>query len=262
MIPFASRNDLQELHRLVKEPRYREEKNLIVLQGSKIVKEWLEAGHSVYAIFKTIKAPSLLDEEQEGQWNVDPQDLAKAINLDQSAEIYHVAVIEKPSFVKPSPLKDTLVLDGLQDPGNVGTLMRSALAFGIEQVLMVEPCCDPFNEKVLRSSQGASARLQLYKSSIENCLDLMQEAHIKPWVAHAKDDRSHSLTDFLIYHEKKPCWLVIGSEGKGARAGFLETGKWVHLPMQEEVESLNAAVAGSILACYLFHHRLSQKAIL
>lgn len=267
MTHYASRGDLEELHRLVKESKYRDEKNLIVLQGSKIVKEWLEEGHGVYAIFKTPQAPSFLDQEDDEEsleYNVEPYTLAKAIGLEQSAQNYHVAVVEKPNFIEPRFDEDTLIFDGLQDPGNVGTLMRSALAFGFKQIVLLDPSCDPFNDKVLRSSQGASLRLKLFKSSLDDFLQLLEKAppSFSLWVAHAKCKRSHTLNEFTSQTQASSLWLVIGSEGRGPREELLNKGHLVHLPMRAGIESLNAAVAGSILASYVFQNRLDKGSIL
>jgi TrmH family RNA methyltransferase len=184
--------------------------------------------------------------------------LSQAAGLDTTAEIYHVAVVKKPEFVKPKASIDTLIIDGLQDPGNIGTLMRSAKAFGFEQMILIEPCCDPYNEKVIRSSQGACVYLNLWKTNLGSVENLLEEESITPWVAHSKNEHSVDLESFVKEAKKGPIWLVIGSEGKGPRPELLKRGKNLHLPMQECVESLNAAVAGSILASYVFQAKLDK----
>lgn len=262
MTRYASRSDLQELQCLVKEPRQRELNNQVVLQGSKVVWEWLQAGKEVLAIFKTPEAPSFA---ADLEWIAKPEALASAIGLDHSALHYHVAIVEKPKQFIPSFIEDTIILDGLQDPGNVGTLMRSAMAFGFKNMILLEPCCDPYNEKVMRSSQGACVCLNLWKtdfSSFESLFEEQLKAGFNPlWVAHAKSQSSLCPETFASEAKRNPVWLVVGSEGRGPRAQLLKKGKVVHLSISELVESLNAAVAGSVLACYVFQARLSQSGL-
>lgn len=251
----ASRIQLQELHHLIKEKRYREELGYVVLQGSNMVWEWIQSGHEVIALFKSDKAPSFTSHD----YSVEPRLLSQVAGLESTAENYHIAIIKKPEFTKPLFSKDTLILDGVQDPGNIGTLMRSARAFGFNQIVLTQGSCDPYNDKVIRSSQGASVYLDLWKASIEELEALLFEEKITPWIAHAKSEHSMDPESFVKEAKTKPVWLVIGSEGKGPCKQLLEKGQSLHLPMASCVESLNAAVAGSILTSYVYQARLSKE---
>lgn len=147
-----------------------------------------------------------------------------------------------PAFRQPGLY---LVLDGIQDPGNLGTLLRTGEALGFHRVLLVDSC-DPSNEKVLRASMGASFRLEICRSSEKDALVWKEESGI-PWLGADMEGE-----DYRLFPKKDPpLALVVGSEGQGIRPSFMETldGK-LSIPMAPQVESLNAAVSGAILMAY------------
>ncbi|XP_073155413.1 uncharacterized protein [Henckelia pumila] len=108
-----------------------------------------------------------------------------------------------------------LVLDGIQDPGNLGTLLRSATAFRWGGVLLLPGCCDPFNEKALRAGRGASFQIQIITELADSLAEL-------------------------------PLCLVLGSEGTGLSETSKSSCELVSIPMAGEFESLNVSVAGGI----------------
>lgn len=138
-----------------------------------------------------------------------------------------------------------LVLDALQDPGNVGTLVRSAVAFGWSGVLALDGTGDPWGAKAVRASAGTVFRLPLVRCVADDALAWLEEAGIPVVVASAEGppvgrlDRDFTSTGLA---------LVLGNEGAGVRPEVREAGTaTVAVPMQRGVESLNAGVAGSIL---------------
>lgn len=161
-------------------------------------------------------------------------------------------------FEIPAPPPDTLAtarrllaLEGVQDPGNVGTLLRSAAAFGFDGVLLGPGCAAPFSPKVLRASMGAAGRLPL-----GHCPDL-------PAALAALRGRGVSCLAAALYHSRpldeagtafpRGVCVVIGSEGQGLSQPTVRAcSAAVRIPMTDRVESLNAGVAGSIL---LWHFR-------
>lgn len=144
-----------------------------------------------------------------------------------------------------------LALEGVQDPGNVGTLLRSAAAFGFDAVLLGPGCAAPFSPKVLRASMGAAGRLPLGV-----CADL-------PAALGALRGRGVACLAAALYKARPldavgtqfpgGVCVVIGSEGQGlSDAAIAACSAAVRIPMTDRVESLNAGVAGSIL---LWHFR-------
>lgn len=142
-----------------------------------------------------------------------------------------------------------LVLDGIQDPGNLGTLLRSAVAFRWDGVFLLPGCCDPFNEKALRASRGASFRIRIVSGSW-TCLQILREEYnLKVLAGHPESDRqsnpvyqlSQEYADSLA---EMPLCLVLGSEGRGLSEKSRQVSELVSIPMAGEFESLNVSVAG------------------
>lgn len=171
-----------------------------------------------------------------------------------------------------------LVLDGVSDPGNVGTLLRSALAVGVSGVLLLPGCCDVWNPKAVRSSMGASFKLPIIDcNDWESAVDvLVQQCNVRKIYGATMMDEVEgpnepqnsnnviggaSQAHFDIKWLSQPSAVVIGSEGAGLSVGIRDTleGRFeiakgcdvkigaVHVPMQAGIESLNAAVCGSVI---------------
>jgi len=134
-----------------------------------------------------------------------------------------------------------LILDGLQDPGNVGTLLRTASAFGVSQCVAIEPCSDLWSPKVMRSSKGAHYFFDsLFSTTWEKLLPLLQENHRALLVADVKGIPIDRL-------KIPPRWaLVIGSEAHGPTLPDGMQAEYFTIPMCPHIDSLNAAQAGAI----------------
>ncbi len=145
-------------------------------------------------------------------------------------------------FDKPLPL--VLVLAGLQDPGNVGTLLRSAEAFGGSGALLLPGTASPWNAKSLRASAGSSLRLPLLNlSDAEEAAAMLRKHRVRSFAAVARD--GDSMEDAPLY-EAAALW--IGNEGSGLTEREMACcERQLTLPMVREVESVNAAIAGSLL---------------
>ena len=140
------------------------------------------------------------------------------------------------------PKKGMLILDGVQDPGNIGTILRTADAMDVPVVLL-EGCADPWSWKVIRSTMGAAFRTPVVQASWEEVRDKCRAAGIPIGVTalshRAEDIRTADLTEMA---------LVIGSEGRGVRKEILESAdRELIIPMNPHCESLNAAIAASIV---------------
>lgn len=144
-----------------------------------------------------------------------------------------------------------LVLDGIQDPGNLGTLLRSAMAFKWGGVFQLPGCCDPFNEKALRASRGASFQLPIVSGDWVHLEALINEFQMKVLAGHPESTGnlkpvawlSQELADSFV---DVPLCFVLGSEGSGLSEKSLQVCELVSIPMAGEFESLNVSVAGGI----------------
>ena len=149
------------------------------------------------------------------------------------------------------PGRRYVVLDGVQDPGNVGTLLRSAAAFGFDGVLLSDGCASVFAPKTLRASMGAAVRIPVIEAGkMPEAIALLREKGITCLAAALY--QSQPLSAAASGYPDGVC-VVIGSEGQGLTDETIAacTGT-VRIPMTDRVESLNAGIAGSIL---LWHFR-------
>lgn len=145
----------------------------------------------------------------------------------------------------PDKLKGTryLVLDGVQDPGNLGTIWRTADAFGADGLILCGGCADPWSPKTVRATMGAVFRLPVYESTLEETAAKLSTAGITLYTTALREDtvdvRNVSLSKAAV---------IIGSEGRGVSDLALELcEKTVKIPMTDRCESLNAAVAASVV---------------
>ncbi|KAF7829268.1 putative tRNA/rRNA methyltransferase ysgA [Senna tora] len=150
----------------------------------------------------------------------------------------------------PSPHR-VLVLERIQDPGNLGTLLRSAVAFGWDGVFLLPGCCDPFNEKALRASRGASFQLPIVCGSWVHLESLKEEFQMKFLAGHPAHEGVAKPVfglspSFCNSVKGTPLCLLLGSEGSGLSEKSLQACELVSIPMAGEFESLNVSVAGGI----------------
>lgn len=140
------------------------------------------------------------------------------------------------------PVPGMLILDGIQDPGNVGTILRTADALDVPVVLL-EGCADPYSHKTVRASMGAVFRTPVIQSSWEAVRQACAEAGI-PVAVTALSDRAKDLRQADL----KNMAVIIGSEGRGVRPEILEhADAELIIPMNPHCESLNAAIAAAIV---------------
>jgi len=137
-----------------------------------------------------------------------------------------------------------LILDRIQDPGNMGTIIRSADAFGTAAVILLPGCCDPYTDKVLRASMGSIFHINVVKATnTEELFKQFKQKQITTYAMHLKGD---NLNDAEL---TTPAAFFIGNEANGLDDSISEQcDKLIKIPMQGKAESLNAAVAASIIS--------------
>ena len=145
-----------------------------------------------------------------------------------------------------------IVLDNLQDPGNMGTIVRTAEAAGVHAVFMSQDCVDIYNPKTFRSTMGSSFRMPfIYIEDIPNLLDIFRKNGVKSYAAHLNGEKFYDQEDY-----RQGTAILIGNEGNGLRDEVTEKADFlVKIPMQGKVESLNAAIAASVLMFEVFRQR-------
>ena len=150
-----------------------------------------------------------------------------------------------PDLTPPERLTGSryLVLDGLQDPGNVGTIWRTADALGADGLILVNGCADPYSPKTVRATMGACFRLPVYETTAEELPGLLERSGLPLYATALRED-----TVDVRDTDLSRAAVVIGSEGRGISERMLElSGKTLKIPMRERCESLNAAVAATVV---------------
>jgi TrmH family RNA methyltransferase len=167
-----------------------------------------------------------------------------------------LAVLPFPDLTPPRVSTLVLIADHVRDPGNLGTLLRTALAAGVEQVLLAPGTVDFSNPKVVRSAMGAHLRLPIAAAGWDTIAETVSGCDV--WLAAAGGGRVYTEVDWT-----RPAALMIGSEARGAgdRARALARSR-VSIPMSPAVESLNAAVAAAIILFEAVRQRSTRPSAL
>ena len=191
---------------------------------------------------------NVLDENTAPVYLVDSSLYHKISQLGESTPL--MAVIDLPKAKDAWQIDcDTLILDRVQDPGNVGTLLRSAAAVGIQQVITTIGTASLWSPRVLRAAMGAHFSLALFEAvQIEKLIDQFQI----PIYATS----SHRPQSIYQLDLKTPCVWILGNEGQGVHEDLLEKATAVTIPQPGGQESLNVAIAGSVCLFEMMRHRL------
>ena len=235
----ARKNPLiQQVRRLVSSRKERQQTGLFVADGTKLL---LEAVRWWPGLDTVILSDGVEAHVPEGVRTVRvPEEIMAYISPMETPQgaLFLCRLPEKAAF---APKKGMLLLDGIQDPGNMGTILRTADALEVPVVLL-EGCADPYGHKVVRASMGAVFRTPVMQSNWETVRQACQDAQI-PVAVTALTDRAEDIRNARLSEMA----VVIGSEGRGVRQEILEyADRELIIPMNPRCESLNAAVAATI----------------
>ncbi len=229
---------IQHLRKLDSDRAYRLENGEYVCDGLKLLKEALSFGASVSAVLWKEKAEEL--EISAKQYIADKELFDYASTMKNSPG--PVFTVKMPVYSADN-IKNAVVLENVQDPGNVGTVVRTANAFGIDCVILSDACADLYNSKTVRATMGAIFRQKVINVSSDDLSDFLKECGLKLYGA-ALTDKAQDVREVNL----KNAAIAIGSEGRGLSNKLLGIcdGEII-IPMEENSESLNAAVAASVL---------------
>jgi TrmH family RNA methyltransferase len=231
----------------LKDKKHREENGLFVAEGVKLVSELLLAtGFSIEKVYGTSAAAiqTEIDQLPAGKYEtVTEQEMQRMSLLQTASSVLALVKLPAQSFLDFPANQWSLLLDGIQDPGNLGTIIRLADWFGIENIYATEDTADCFNPKVVQASMGSIFRVKVMYGP---CGQWLQKCAL-PIYGTAMQGES-----IWQQHNVIPGILVIGNEGKGIRE---EVGSFVtsvfSIPKIGKAESLNAGVATGIILSHL-----------
>lgn len=247
MITSTSNPQVKRLLQLQKKNKVRNEENVFVAEGirmfSEVPAERVEKVYISETLYNKKKDELQIDRfpveilsDKVFQYVSDtqtPQGILSVIKQ-KNYQLEELLFVENPQF---------LVLDNLQDPGNLGTIVRTAEAAGITAIFMSKDCVDIYNPKTIRSTMGSIYRVPfIYVEDILELLDILKKNGVKTYAAHLDGKQSYDKEDY-----RYKTAVLIGNEGNGLRQEVAERADvWVQIPMAGRVESLNAAIAAAV----------------
>ncbi|MFX4303117.1 TrmH family RNA methyltransferase [Alicyclobacillus tolerans] len=253
---------IRSLARL-KKKNERWQKRRFLVEGEQLVRDLLESELCIETLvllstrqrdFSALESLSGY-KKIEHVWEVSEQAYALVSDTESSQGILAVAVWPEEK-TRPQYPEHVLLLDGLQDPGNVGTLIRSAEAFGVQEVCCGIGTVDFLSPKVVRAAMGGLFRLSVVGEALSVYIEEWKRCYPGGHVIAAQADAERMCHDVSL---TAPTLLVIGSEAHGISASLLHLiDETLSIPMQKTVESLNAAMAGSVLLYEMYRQRLTQ----
>lgn len=260
MITSAQNPRVQWVRRLQTRARERRQEQAFVVEGVRLAEEALEAGWEarwvIYSEDLNPRGQAIIQEFVKRGAAVDLASssvLASASDTQTPQGILAVMVIQ--TIPVQTPFNFAFIADGIQDPGNLGTMLRTAAAAGVQAALIPPDTVDPFSPKVVRSAMGAHFRLPIQLLSWEDIAATLQRQRMQLYLASAGSGLPYHQTNFC-----DPIALLIGSEAEGpsVQARYLPHSD-VHIPMPGKTESLNAAVAAGILLFEVVRQRFIQR---
>ena len=234
MIIKSVSNKNYKLINKLKNKKYREKENLFIIESRKLVDEAISSSANIDFIFLR----SDVSHETKFESLVFDKALFNKLTTLKSSDGIG-AVVRKPVPKKISS-KKVLLLDSINDPGNIGTMIRSAEAFGFNDIILSPDCVDIYNEKALRASMGSVFRLNIVKLTYDEI------ASFKTGYKFLAADMAG--LDIREYKSDSNIILAIGNEANGLGDEIRSlTDTFVKIPMEGAIESLNAAIAASII---------------
>ena len=253
MITSMSNAQVRYLIQLQKKSRLRREENVFVAEGIRMFRETPKERIVRAYVSESLHGKKELDFQgvpyevledsvfQKVSDTKSPQGVLLVVRR-QETSVAEMLAVGRERLRCAAPL--LVMLENVQDPGNLGTIIRASEAAGVDGILMSADCVDIYNPKVIRSTMGGIYRVPFaYVESLTGTIRELQERGVEVYAAHLDDSVSYDLVDY-----RRPSAFLIGNEGNGlTEEATRAASRKIHIPMLGQVESLNAAVAASVL---------------
>ena len=225
---------IKEISKL-NEKKYRDKSNKYLIEGLHLVTEALK-----YDIIDTIIIREDFNYETNIKYIIVSSEVMKKLSDNPSIPKIMAVVNKKESTIKGNKI---LLLDRLQDPGNLGTIIRSAVAFNFDTIILSNDTVDLYNSKVLRSTQGMLFNINILRQDLTNVINELKNNNYT--IYGTKVDNGYDVKEINNINKFA---LIIGNEGTGISDNILkQCDKYLYIKMNNNCESLNAGVAASIL---------------
>lgn len=219
---------------MLKQKKYRDRENMFLVETDHLVSEAYNNGY-----LKEIYIKEGLDYNLDVCTNIISESVVKYLSDVKSPTGIFGLCEKKKMKLKKGKI---LVIDGVQDPGNMGTIIRSAAAFKIDTIVINDKCADIYSPKVVRASEGMIFNVNIIKEDLDKFIKEIKKTH-KVYSTNVNGGKS------LKNVEKEENFVIIvGSEGKGVSKSLLDlSDEFLYIPMDNKCESLNVGVATSII---------------
>ena len=250
MITSAANKNVKNVQALLGKAKERKKQGLFVVEGPKMSFEapydWVEA---VYMSETFSREDRYIQEKKkfEDKTEIVADNVFKAMSDTQTPQGV-IAVVKMPHYdidaVFDGERTNLLILESIQDPGNLGTMIRTGEGAGVTGIIMNRTTVDIFNPKTVRSTMGSLYRVPFYiADDLAETIDYVKSKGVSLYAAHLKGKCSYDRPDYTAY-----CGFMIGNEGNGLSdeiADMADT--YLRIPMEGQVESLNAAISATLL---------------
>lgn len=257
MISSRDNERVKRWHRLASDARTRREEGAALLEGPHLLRACLDAGRRPkHILVLDSRSPGAEVAQLVRDARMEPVVLAehvvRAISDNDSPPAIMAEIAIEAAQPDPARWQQAVVLDGVQDAGNVGAILRSAVAFGVAEAVLGPGCADPWSPKVLRAGQGAHFALRIARS--DDLGALLDAFDGRVLAAVAREGKAIDACNL----KGRNAW-VFGSEGRGISTALLSRiREHVHIPMAPDAESLNVAAAAAV--CFYEAKRQSGRA--
>lgn len=248
MITSTSNNRVKKLVALSQKAKLRREEDVFIVEGPKMFLEapraWIK---EVYVSESFLKKCTFREDLDVIGYEIVADEVFQKIS-DTKTPQGILSVLKQPHYEIEDLLKKEnplfVVLEDIQDPGNLGTIFRAGEGAGIDGVIMTRETADLFNPKVIRSTMGSIYRVPyIYTNELQEVIGLLKKKNIATYAAHLQDSVCYDEPDYT-----KGTAFLIGNEGNGLKKETADSAnQYIKIPMAGQVESLNAAIATSIL---------------
>lgn len=224
----------------LKNKKFRDTEGLFIVETKHLVEEAYKSGllTEVYLVDTNIDS-NILEDDKINKYQI-TKEIMNKISFLESPSAYLGLVKKMP------PLnygKRLLILDNIQDPGNLGTIIRSAVAFNLDTLILGNDCVDLYNDKTIRSSEGMLFKLNILREDLNTFLPELKNNN---YTIYGTDVINGSIVGEIKFPKKYA--IIIGNEGKGLKSTLKNlVDQNIYIPMSPNAESLNAGIAASII---------------
>lgn len=246
----------------LEKPRERRKQQLFIIEGKKEIKFALEAGYHIGNLFFCADMVGLSELQSLGLDDkllipVSKEVFDKIAVRENSGGVIAVAEM-KVHELNQITLSNTpliLILEGVEKPGNLGAILRTADAAGVDAVIICDPQTDFYNPNVIRSSLGCVFTKQIAAATSEETIHWLKKNKISIYCTYLKASKSYDQTDFT-----KPCAIVMGTEATGLSDGWVKNSDAnIIIPMQGKIDSMNVSTSCAVVVFEARRQRNSEK---